>query len=167
MADVIIREAQARDDVAVGELLVEAFVSTYAVKLPEVRVTEQRKKDLRDVASKRAVAKVWVAEHEGRVVGTVALWPPGSRGSESFVPGHADLRHLAVDASHRGGAVSGSLLDAAEAWARRSHQGVCLHVRRGALGVARLYESRGYVRRAEGDLDYLPEVFLEAYVLTF
>jgi hypothetical protein len=34
-------------------------------------------------------------------------------------------------------------------------------------GVARLYQSRGYVRRAEGDLDYLPEVFLEAYVLEF
>lgn len=163
---VITREAEPGDDAAVGELLVEAFVATYAVKMPEVRVTEQRKRTLRDVAAKRAVARVWVAEDRGRVVGTVALWPPGAPGGEAWVPGAADLRHLAVAASHRGGAVSKALLDTAEGWARaQGCAGVCLHVRRGAHGVARLYSGRGYVRRPEGDLDYRPEVFLEAWFL--
>ena len=41
---------------------------------------------------------------------------------------------------------------------------VCLHVRRGNRGVARLYMDRGYVRAPEGDLD-LPEVLLDAYYL--
>lgn len=168
MGGVNIREAEARDDAAIGELLVEAFVSTYAVKLPDVRVTEQRKRDLRDVAAKRAVAKVWVAEDEGRVVGTVALWPPGAKGGEAWVPRAADLRHLAVAATHRGGAVSRALLEAAEGWARASGcVGVCLHVRRGALGVAALYSARGYQRTPGGDLDYRPDVFLEAWLLEF
>lgn len=168
MSGVNIREAGPEDDAALGELLVEAFVSQYAVKLPEVRVTEQRKRDLRDVAGKRAVAKVWVAEEAGRVVGTVALWPPGAKGAEAWIPGAADVRHLAVAASHRSGIVSKALLDVAEGWARASGcPGVCLHVRRGAHGVARLYVGRGYLRQPEGDLDFTPDVFLEALFLAF
>lgn len=164
MAPFLIREATPADDVAIGELLVRAFEDTYRRKMPEVVYTERRRTELRAVAAKRAVAKVWVAEANGAVVGTVAVWPPGAKGNEAWVPGAADLRHLGVDDGFRGGAVSGALLDAAEAWARG--QGVttmCLHVRRGAVGVARLYQARGYARRSEGDLDLLPEVFLEAY----
>lgn len=168
MSSVVLREAQPRDDVAIGELLVEAFVSSYQRKLPEVIVTERRKAELRDVASKRAVARVWVAERDGEVVGTVAMWPPGSHRSEAWIQNAADLRHLAVSASGRGGEASRLLLDGAEAWARsQGFAGVCLHVRRGASGVRRLYESRGYLRRPEGDLDLLPEVFLEAFFLPF
>ena len=60
MSAVVLREAGPQDDVAIGELLVEAFVSSYARKLPEVTVTEPRKAELRDVASKRGLAKVRV-----------------------------------------------------------------------------------------------------------
>ncbi len=161
-----VRDARAGDDGAIGELLVRAFVESYQRKMPEVQVTERRKAELRDVAGKRAVAKVWVAEHAGAVVGTVAVWPAGAAGSEAWLPGAADLRHLAVDGAHRGAGVSGLLLDAAEAWVRaQGAPAVCLHVRRGAAGVKRVYERRGYRRAVEGDLDLLPEVFLEALVL--
>lgn len=166
MEPITVREATAADDEAIGELLVRAFVESYAQKLPQVRVTEPRKKDLRNVAAKRAVARVWVAERAGKVVGTVALWPPGAPGSEAFLPGAADLRHLGLDASVRGGKVSSLLMDAAEGRARAlGCPVVCLHVRREALGVRRLYERRGYQRHPEGDLDLLPEVFLEAFAL--
>lgn len=165
-SEVRIREAVAADDAAVGELLVEAFVSRYARKMPEVVVTPQRKDELRDVAGKRAVAKVWVAEQGGKIVGTVALWPPGAHRSESWIQGAADLRHLAIEPSVSGKGVSKLLLDTAEAHARAQRwKGVCLHVRRGAHGVRKLYEQRGYQRREEGDLDFLPEVFLEAFFL--
>ncbi len=161
-----IRPATAADDLPIGELLVSAFVSSYAQKLPQVVVTEKRKADLRKVSEKRAVAKVWVAESESQVVGTVALWPQNAPGSEAFVTNAVDLRHLAVDASMKGSGVSAALLDAAEASARALNAAaICLHVRRGATGVRRLYESRGYVRTASGDLDYLPDVYLEAFVL--
>ena len=162
----VLRLAEPRDDAAVGELLVTSFVEQYARKMPHVVVSEGRKAELRGVREKRAVARVWVMEHGGDVVGTVAVWPPGAPGSEAWIPGAIDLRHLAVHAEHRGAGVSARLLDAAEAWARElGGTAVCLHVRRGAAGVRSLYEKRGYQRRPEGDLDYLPEVFLEAFAL--
>lgn len=164
MTAVTIREARAGDDEAVGALLVQAFVEQYARKMPEVVVSDRRQRELRDVAGKRAVAKVWVAEHEGLVVGTVAVWPAGASGSESWIEGAFDLRHLAVASSARGQGVAGRLLDEAEQWARAAGApGLVLHVRRGALGVRRLYEARGYVRDEVGDIDALPEVFLEAF----
>jgi predicted N-acetyltransferase YhbS len=166
MAGLTIREATAADDRAIGELLVRAFVEKYAAKMPEVQVTERRMAELRDVASKRAAAKVWVAELDGRVVGTVALWLKGSRGSESWIPSACDLRHLAVDVSVRGQGTSASLLEVAERTARESGaSAVVLHVRRGAVGVRRLYEARGYRRDEVGDLDLRPEVYLEAFIL--
>lgn len=166
MSSYRVRTAEPRDDAAIGELLVEAFVEQYARKLPDVVVTEHRKAELRNVAAKRAVANVWVAEKDGEVVGTVALWPPGGHRSEAWISNAADLRHLAVSKSHRGGGVSNQLVGTAEQWAREHGcNSVCLHVRRGADGVRALYEKRGYVRAPEGDLDQLPEVFLEAFVL--
>lgn len=166
MHEVVIREATERDDAAIGELLIQSFVEQYSKKMPDVVVTERRKAELRQTAEKRAVAKVWVAEKDGRVVGTVAVWPNGSRGSESWIPDSCDLRHLAVSAEARGGAVSKGLLDTAEAWARSSGtKFMVLHVRRGAKGVRALYEKRGFQRDEKGDLDLLPEVYLEAFFL--
>jgi predicted N-acetyltransferase YhbS len=161
----VIREARPEDDATVGELLVEAFITQYAKKLPEVVYTEERKRELRDVASRRKVASVLVAEVDGEVVGTVALYPPGAPGSEAWLPNAADLRGLATSVRHHGTRLARPLLEAAEALARRwGGDVVSLHVRRGAEGVARMYMKRGYVREPSGDLD-LPTVFLEAYVL--
>jgi predicted N-acetyltransferase YhbS len=163
----VIREAGPADDAAVGELLVEAFLTQYAKKLPEVVYTEERKRGLRDTAGKRAVAKVLVAELDGRVVGTVALWPPGAPGSEAWLLQAADLRHLAVAADLHGQGLSTPLLDAIEGVAREwGVPAICLHVRRGVEGVARMYQRRGYVREPSGDLD-LPSVFLVAFALRF
>jgi len=163
--DIRVRLARPEDDAAVGELLVDAFVRTYARKMPEVVVTAERKAQLRAVAAKRAEAHVLVAEVHGQLAGTVALWAPGSAGSEAWRPNAADLRHLAVSLAHRKLGVSARLLDAAEAqaWAWGA-DAVCLHVRRGAHGVRRLYVARGYLPEPAGDLDR-PEVSLEALVL--
>ncbi len=161
----LIREARPEDDFTIGELLVEAFITQYAKKLPEVVYTEERKRALRDVASKRAAAKVLVAELEGEVAGTVALFPPGAPGAEAWTPNTADLRHLATAVRYHGTGLSRPLLDAAEELARQwSVEAVALHVRRGAKGVAAMYQQRGYVRTPEGDLE-LPSVYLEAFLL--
>ncbi|MBZ4417516.1 GNAT family N-acetyltransferase [Myxococcus sp. RHSTA-1-4] len=161
----VIREARPEDDAVVGELLVEAFLTQYAKKLPDVVYTEERRRELRDVASRRKVASVLVAEVDGEVAGTVALFPPGAPGSEAWLPNAADLRGLATSVRYHGTGLGRPLLDAAEALARRwGVDAVCLHVRRGAVGVAGMYMKRGYVREPEGDMP-LPTVYLEAYVL--
>src|SRR5579885_1504987 len=153
--DIVVREARPEDDEAVGELLVRAFVSTYERKMPEVRVNDERKAELRGVAAKRQEAAVFVAEKDGRVVGTVAIFPPASARSEAWKPNSADLRHLAVEPELHGSGISRRLMDAAEARAREwGVSQICLHVRRGAHGIARMYQARGYQRDQGGDLDY-------------
>ncbi|MBN1203431.1 MAG: GNAT family N-acetyltransferase [Myxococcaceae bacterium] len=162
----IIREARPEDDVTIGELLIEAYVTQYARKMPEVVYTEERKRALRDVASKRAVATVLVAEVDGEVAGTVSLFPPGAPGSEAWTPRSVDLRHLATAVRYHGTGLGRPLLDAAEGLARQwGVDAVGLHVRRGVHGVVSMYQRRGYVRTPEGDLDYLPLVYLEAFLL--
>ena len=164
----VVREAQPADDAAVGEILVDGYLTAYARKLPHVVVGEERRATLRDVARTRAIATVLVVEVDGRLAGTVALFKPGAETSEAWVAGAADLRHLAVAPSTQGKGLAKPLLDEAERIAREVWKvtGICLHVRRGNAGVARLYQSRGYVRSPEGDLKY-PEVELDAYLLKF
>ncbi len=161
-----IRPAEARDDAAVGELLVRAFVERYALKLPEVEVTPARQASLRDGAARRALASVWVAELDGALAGTVSLLPPGAPSSRAWLPGAAELKHLGVDRRFSGRGVAAALMDAAEAHARAlGAAAVCLHSRREAVGVIRVYEARGYRRHPEGDLDLRPEVDLVALAL--
>jgi predicted N-acetyltransferase YhbS len=164
--NVTIREARPDDDSRIGELLVNSFVSTYGEKMPEVVVTDHRKADLRNVAEKRLRACVLVAEVSGRVVGSVTLLRPGDANSRAWTPATADLRAMAVEKDLHGSGISKWLLDRCVETARSWRaEAICLHVRRGAHGVARLYERHGYVRAPEGDADLLPEIFLEAYLL--
>ena len=166
--NILIRRARPEDDEAIGEVLVAGYVTAYAKKMPHVVVGDQRKADLRDVAAKRAQATVLVAEVDGRVAGTVAIWPAGSPHGEAWLPGAADLRHLAVDPELQGRGLARPLLDEAERIVREEWRAaaICLHVRKGNQGVARLYMSRGYVRDPSGDLSY-PTVELEAYAKKF
>ncbi|RKH09539.1 GNAT family N-acetyltransferase [Corallococcus sp. CA053C] len=161
----LIREARPEDDKVVGDLLVEAYTTQYAKKLPEIVYSEQRKAFLRDVASRRKAGTVLVAELDGEVVGTVALYPPGAPGSEAWLPDTADLRALATSVRVHGQGLAQPLLAQTEVLARRwGVKAISLHVRRGAVGVARMYQRRGYQRVPAGDLEK-PDVFLEAYVL--
>ena len=168
MPQVTIRLAREEDDEAVGELLIRAFVETYARKMPEVIVTESRKADLRDVSSKRAVAQVWIAERsdstDNRIVGTVALFPAGSAASQAWLPNCSDLRHLAISDEARGLGISTQLVSECERQARVwGNSAICLHVRQGADGVGKTYESLGYDRDLKGDAS-LSSVHLLGYI---
>lgn len=161
-----IREAEPADDAGVGELLVRAFLERYRRKLPEVALTPARLAALRDVAGKRALGTVWVAELDGALAGTVSLLAPGAPTSRAWLPGAAELKHLAVDLRCQGRGVAGALMDTAEGRARAlGASAVCLHSRREAVGVVRVYQRRGYLRQPMADLDLLPEVYLVALAL--
>lgn len=163
---ITIREATPADDAAVGELLVASFLGQYERLGLDIVTSEERLADLRNQAEKRANATVLVAEEGAQVIGTVSLYRPGAPRSEAWRENAADLRLLGIDAGHQGRGLSALLMDAAEALARRwGVSAVCLHTRREATGVARLYERRGYLRDSAGDIDRLPYVFLEARYL--
>ena len=149
-----IRFATAADDAPVGELLVEAFREAYRRKMPEVVLPPERLSDLRNTTQKRLNASVLVAETEGSIVGTVMILKPGAAGTEAWIPNAADLRQLAVGRAWQGLGVASALLDAAEslAWSWKA-EAICVHTRRGAVGVAEVYRKRGYVRTPAGDFE--------------
>jgi predicted N-acetyltransferase YhbS len=168
MRNLVVRESTASDDAAVGELLVEAFRHQFAKKLPDVVYSPQRLADLRNQSEKRTHATVLVAEIAGRIVGTVAVYPPGAPGSKAWIANASDLRLLAIDPEFQGQGLSNQLLDTAEERARNwGVAAICLHTRRGATGVAMLYNRRGYVRDESGDIDLRPDVYLEGHLLRF
>ncbi len=106
-----VRPARPEDDAVIGELLVQSYLAAYARKMPEVVLTARRLADLRDVGTRRAIATLLAGELEGRVVGTVALFPPGAAGSEAWLPNAADLRHLATHPSVHGQVLSTTLFN--------------------------------------------------------
>jgi ribosomal protein S18 acetylase RimI-like enzyme len=161
-----IRSANSQDDRRLGELLIDSYVETYAKKLPDVIVSETRKADLRDVASRREHASVLVIERNAEIVGTLTLYPPGSPHSKAWRSDGAEIRYMAVDRGLHGRGLSTLLLNEAKTLAREwNAKCICLHVRQTASGVAGMYMKNGYLRFPEGDRDERPEIFLEAYFL--
>lgn len=150
---VSLRLAHERDDVAVGDLLTRAFTATYERKLPSVATPYERLSELRRVSERREDGAVLILELGYRAIGTAALIRPGAASSQAWLPDAANLRCLAIDPQFHGLGLSNPILDACETAARSWQAGcICLHVQIGAEGVARLYESRGYDRRPEGDM---------------
>ena len=118
-SDMIIRDAVEADDTVVGELLVQAYLTQFAKKLPDVSYSPERLADLRNQAARRACASVLLAEIDGLIVGTVTLYPAGASVNDAWIAGAADLRLLAIHPDFQGRGLSGKLLDAAEALARK------------------------------------------------
>lgn len=157
-----------REDAAVGKLLVDSFVETYAKKMPHVVVTQRRIESLMDVTTRKKTGTILVMEIEGKIVGSVALFGPEHAQSDSWIPNYAGLRHFVVSPSFQGKGLATHLLQAAHNLVRdQGFKGVCIHVRRGAEGLVRFYTRHGYVRDLSGDLDQLPQIFLEGFHLNF
>jgi len=160
---VLVRPATEADDAAAGELLVEAFVVQYARKMPEVIVTDARKRELRAVAERRVSARVLVAEFEGVVAGTATVFAPGDITSRTKDSRAAEMRYMAVGLGFAGASVASRLLDGAmEEALKYGAERLVLHVRRGATGVGKFYERHGFERDPSDDCD-LPDIFLQAY----
>lgn len=154
-----IRLAEPKDDSAVGELLVDAFVSAYGKKLPQIVVSEERKKDLRDVATKRMLCDVLVAElidshGSSEIVGTVVVCGPQSTYAKAWLPNAAFIKQMATHPKCHGRGFAKQLLDAAEQTARSWNvDAICVQVRREASGIIEIYKRRGYENDSRGNFD--------------
>jgi GNAT superfamily N-acetyltransferase len=153
------------EDEEIGELLVRSFVETYAREMPEVVVGESRLRELRDVETIRRNATVLTWTAEGRVAAVCAVYPPGFVGGKAWLPRASELRFMAVHPDFQGQGVASPLLESAlrEAVGKQGAHTMCLHVRRGAHGVARFYARHGFERDVRGDRDLLPEIYLEGF----
>lgn len=148
-----IKKVEPSDDGRVADLLVRSFTETYRRKLPHIPTPNERVVELRAVDTRRRDGHVYLLELGYRIVGTAALIRPGERENESWIANAANLRCLAIDPDFHGLGLSELLLDEAERMARRwSVRSICLHVQSDAIGVARLYQQRGFLREPSGDM---------------
>ena len=146
------RPAIPGDDLQVADLVLRTFVSTYEKKLPDVRTTEGRKDELRDVATRRRNGFVGVAELGYQIIGTFALIHPESTMSEAWHSNGATLRCVAIDPDFHGLALSELLLNEADRVAKLWRaDAIFLHVQKGAEKVAAIYTKHGYRRDPIGD----------------
>ena len=147
-----LRQALPSDDLAIGELLIHTFESTYSKKLPNIATTDERRRELRNVGPRRKEGYVCVAELGYKIIGSFALIHPESTANEAWGPSGAMLRCVAIDPAFHGLQLSELLLMEADrvalAW---DCQAIYLHVQNGADKVAQLYQRHGYRRDRMGD----------------
>ena len=110
--------------------------------------------DLLDVRSRFDVAETYVAELDGRIVGSVAFYPDVVLEGWSNLPdGWAGFRALAVDPAARGAGIGRALVDHCIRRAREVAAPVLgIHTIHLLADAMRLYERVGFVRCPEYDL---------------
>lgn len=149
---VTIRDARDEDRAAVRELTLAAYAEYAEVMEPAAWAGLDGA--LRAALESDAAMDRIVAEHGGRIVGSVMLFPPqvqayGDLAQAARAP---ELRLLAVSAAARGLGVGRALVD--ECVARARAMGATelgLHTSQSMAAAVRLYRRLGFVRTPETD----------------
>ncbi|RJU01635.1 N-acetyltransferase [Arthrobacter frigidicola] len=108
---------------------------------------------LSDVAHRAEHAEIWVAERDGRVVGSVALTFEGQRYTDIAIAGELEFRMLAVDPAVQRAGIGRAMVEAIIAHARTlpGINAVSLTSGSNMVRAHRLYESMGFHRVPERD----------------
>lgn len=114
-----------------------------------IPITAEDQPDLMDIPGvyQQRCGNFWVAETDGRIVGTIALLDIGG--------GQGALRKLFVRAQYRGAGTgtAATLLNTLMAWAGRSgFQGICLGTTSKFIAAHRFYEKNGFSKIPKADL---------------
>ncbi|MEV6254513.1 GNAT family N-acetyltransferase [Nocardia sp. NPDC051911] len=96
-AGVVVRAARPEEYATIGELTVEVYVGESYVEAGSWYAGE-----LADTARRAASARVLVATHAGRIVGSLTVAPAGNPYAEIALPGELEFRMLAVAKTARG-----------------------------------------------------------------
>jgi predicted N-acetyltransferase YhbS len=158
---VLLRRAVPDDHARAGEVTVAAYRDFLSAESDYVD-------RLRDAAARDREAELWVAEDDGRVVGTVTVCPPGSPWRELSRPDEGEFRMLAVAAEARGRGIGAALarmcLDRFRAEGAR---GVVICSLPQMKAAHRVYDRLGFRRVAELDWEPVPGVQLHGYRIDF
>ena len=161
------REARSDDRGAIEAVTLAAY-EQYAALMP-AHWDDYRQNILATLAAARRDAQI-IAEEEGRVVGTVLLYPAGSvmarPGGGSITLAEPEVRLLAVAPAARGRGVGGTLMQECIRRARRSGAAaLTLHTTDVMQAAMRLYERLGFRRAPELDIQPAPGVTIKGYRL--
>jgi ribosomal protein S18 acetylase RimI-like enzyme len=134
----------------------EADVSEIAYLWTDVFVREQGIVRLpwseSDVSEAAATGDIFVAEHQERVIGAVALVPHGAGLASITRAQESQVLWLAVEQSGRRSGVAVALMEKCAAYARNRGDAAMVLWTRSSMGPAQsLYERLGYVRTPERD----------------
>ena len=156
-----IRPIQPQEHHTLGELTVEAYRALDGAQLGAYA------DELADVTARARAAEVLVAVEGGVVLGGVTFVPgPDNPYAEQLQEGEVGIRMLAVVPSAQGKGVGRALSVACIDRARdRRARRVALHSTPWMKAAHRLYESLGFVRAPERDLQVSPDVLLLSFVL--
>jgi GNAT superfamily N-acetyltransferase len=172
MPEIMVRMAEGPDFEPSREILRAAYAE-YETAFPPENWTPYLE-DILDLEGRSGASELLVAELEGRIVGCVSYFPPGSKASypsDSFSERWPDdwsaIRLLAVDPDVRGRGVGRRLTDACIERARQQGApAMGLHTT-APMGVARaMYERIGFERVPQYDFRPGPTVLVEAYRLS-
>jgi GNAT superfamily N-acetyltransferase len=147
-----IRDAGPSDLPAARRVLLAAY-QEYAATLPPA-VFGRYLTDILDVEARREAGQVLVAEHRGRVVGTVTYYPDAGHEGFGWPAGWAGLRALGVEPRARGLGVGRALLGECLDRARAAGAPVlCLHTAEFMAAAVAIYEAAGFRRDPAHDFD--------------
>jgi GNAT superfamily N-acetyltransferase len=163
---VSVRNATADEASQAIALILEAYQEFGRFVSPEF--AEMFQADAADVDGRAPFADLIVAERDGQLVGTVTFYRDGSGYLDGWPAGWAGVRLLAVAPSARGLGIGRALT--AEC-VRRAEATRCsaigLHTTAFMQDARRLYESMGFQRRPDLDVDYAPGFSIIGYLLPF
>jgi predicted N-acetyltransferase YhbS len=165
-SELVIRDARGEDRDAVRELTLRAY-GEYA-EVMEPSAWAGLSEGVRNALASTAPADRIVAEHEGKIVGSVMLFAPDANAYAGYVDPvrWPELRLLAVDPDARGLGVGRALVD--ECLRRARAQGATdlgLHTSRSMRAAIRLYQRLGFVRDPAHDFQPEGAELVEAYRL--
>jgi GNAT superfamily N-acetyltransferase len=162
-----IRDARSADRGAIEAVTLAAY-EQYAALMP-AHWEGYRQNILATLAAAKPDAQI-VAEEEGRIVGTVLLYPAGSvmarPGGGSITLAEPEVRLLAVAPAARGRGVGAALMNKCVSRARQSGAAaLTLHTTDIMQSAMRLYERLGFQRAPGLDIQPAPGVIIKGYRL--
>ena len=155
-----VRAAGPSDLPAVRRVLLAAY-QEYAATLPPA-VFGRYLTDILDVGSRAEAGELLVAEHGGRVVGTVTFYSDAAGEELGWPAGWAGLRALGVEPRARRLGIGRALLEACLERARAAGAPVlCLHTAEFMTAAVTMYAAAGFRRDPAHDFEATSELALE------
>ena len=172
MSNVVVRLGE-DSDIEPSRAVLRAAYTEYETAFPSAN-WEPYLEDILDLEGRSEASELLVAELDGKIVGCVSYFPPGSKASypsDSFSTTWPDdwsaVRLLAVEPGARGRGVGRRLTDACLDRARAQGAPVMgLHTTV-PMAIARaMYERMGFERVPRYDFRPAPDILVEAYRLS-
>lgn len=164
-----IRDARASDRAAIEAVTLSAY-EQYSVVMPPALWVGYRENIVSTLAAAPPDTQI-VAEEDGRIVGSVLLYPAGARldrpGGGSMALTFPEVRLLAVSPAVRGQGIGVRLMEECVRRARESGAtALTLHTTDMMRAAMRLYERLGFRRVPELDFEPAPGVTVKGFRLS-